>query len=80
MLVIKKEEVKHKVGYPLLVPVIYKPDAIRPFGHSVITRSCMDLVQSACRTMKRTEISTEFYSYPQKYVTGLSEDFEGLDK
>lgn len=74
------KEITHKVGHPLLVPIIYKPDAVRPFGHSVITRSCMDLVQSACRTMKRTEISAEFYSYPQKYVTGLSENFEDLDK
>ena len=67
-------------GIPLLVPIIYKPDAVRPFGHSVITRSCMDIIQSACRTLKRTEISAEFYSYPQKYVTGLSENFEDLDK
>jgi hypothetical protein len=40
----------------------------------------MDIIQSACRTLKRTEISAEFYSYPQKYVTGLSEGFEDLDK
>lgn len=76
----KTNEVENPTGHPLLVPIIYKPDAVRPFGHSVITRSCMDLIQSACRTLKRTEISAEFYSYPQKYVTGLSENFEDLDK
>lgn len=74
------QKVDNPTGHPLLVPIIYKPDAVRPFGHSVITRSCMDLIQSACRTLKRTEISAEFYSYPQKYVTGLSEGFEDLDK
>ena len=74
------DEIENDCKYPLLVPIVYKPDAVRPFGHSVITRSCMDLVQSACRTMKRTEISAEFYSYPQKYVTGLSDSFEDLDK
>ena len=76
----KDDEIENPSGHPLLVPIIYKPDAVRPFGHSLITRSCMDLVQSACRTLKRTEISAEFYSYPQKYVTGLSENFEDLDK
>lgn len=65
--------------YPLLVPVIYRPDATRPFGHSRISRSCMQIMQSALRTIKRSEISAEFYSFPQKYVTGLSEDAE-IDK
>lgn len=70
----------HNVAYPLLVPVVYRPDARRPFGHSRITRACMEQVQAACRTFKRSEISAEFYSYPQRYVLGLSNDAEELDK
>ena len=66
--------------YPLLVPIVYRPDAIRPFGHSRISRSCMDLVDGARRTLLRSEVSAEFYSFPQKYVTGLSQDAEMLDK
>lgn len=66
--------------YPLLVPIIYKPDAKRPFGHSRISRACMSIVQGAVRTMKRSEISAEFYSYPQKYVLGLSQDAEQMEK
>lgn len=66
--------------YPLLVPIINRPDAVRPFGHSRISRACMSLVGSALRTIKRSEIAAEFYSYPQKYVTGLSQDAEGIDK
>lgn len=65
---------------PLLVPVIYRPDAKRPFGHSRISRACMDLVRSAQRSVKRAEISAEFYSYPQKYVLGTSQDREPIDK
>lgn len=61
---------------PLLVPIIYRPDAVRPFGHSRISRACMQLVQGALRTLRRSEVSAEFYSFPQKYVTGLSEDAE----
>ena len=40
----------------------------------------MSLMSSAIRTMKRSEISAEFFSYPQKWVTGLSEDNEITDK
>lgn len=65
--------------YPLLVPIIYRPDAMRPFGHSRITRACMSLMQGALRTMLRSEVSAEFYSFPQKYITGLSQDAEDLD-
>lgn len=66
--------------YPLLVPIIYRPDAMRPFGHSRISRSCMNLMQGALRTLLRSEVSAEFYSFPQKYITGLSQDTEEMDK
>lgn len=66
--------------YALLCPIIYKPDAKRPFGHSRLSRAQMSLVGSALRTIKRSEIAAEFYSYPQKYVSGLSEDAERMEK
>lgn len=66
-------------GFCALVPIIYKPDAKRAFGHSRISRACMDYAKSAMRTIKRSEIAAEFYSFPQKYATGLSEDAEMLD-
>ena len=68
-----------KSKYCALVPIIYKPDSKRPFGHSRISRACMDYALSAMRTVKRTEISAEFYSFPQKYATGLSQDAEMLN-
>ena len=40
----------------------------------------MQIVQSALRTVKRSEVSAEFYSFPQKYVLGLSNDAEPMDK
>ena len=68
-----------KSNYCALVPIIYKPDAKRQFGHSRISRACMDYAKSAMRTVKRSEIAAEFYSFPQKYATGLSEDAELLN-
>ena len=64
----------NKAPYALLVPIIYRPDAMRLFGHSRISRSCMSLMQGAMRTLFRSEVSAEFYSFPQKYVLGLSQD------
>lgn len=70
----------HPVKYPLLVPVIFRPDARRPFGHSRISRACMSLQNAALRTLKRSEITAEFYSFPQKWISGLSQDREPLEK
>lgn len=67
---------EHSSPYPLLVPVINRPDAKRPFGRSRISRCCMDLVQGVVRSLVRTEVTSEFYSFPQKYVLGLSEEAE----
>lgn len=65
--------------YPLLVPVVYRPDARRPFGHSRISRACMEITSSAIRTVKRAEISAEFYSFPQRWVVGTSQDADPLE-
>lgn len=70
----------HKAPYALLVPIIFKPDPKRPFGHSRISRACMSIQQSAMRTLKRSEVSAEFYSFPQRYVLGMDPDAEQMDK
>lgn len=74
------QRVQNPAPYPLLAPVIYRPDAMRPFGHSRISRKAMELSDMAARTLKRSEISAEYYSIPQKWVTGMSEDAEPMDK
>lgn len=70
----------YRIKEPLLVPLIFKPDAKRPFGHSRITRACMSYVGSALRTIKRSEIAAEFFSFPQKWMTGVDPDAEELNK
>ena len=72
----KVTHIPNPAGYPLLVPVINKPDAHRPFGHSRITRACMEHQAAAFRTLKLSEVSAAFYSNPQKYVSGLEPDAE----
>ncbi len=71
--------IENNVAYPLLVPIIHRPDAVRPFGRSRITRAGMYYQRYAKRTLERADITAEFYSFPQKYVTGLSQDAEVMD-
>ena len=71
---------EYRVKEPMLVPFVFKPDAKRPMGHSRISRACMSLTGSALRTIKRSEISAEFYSFPQKWITGTDQDAKKLDK
>ena len=74
------EQYAHAVPYPLLVPIIHRPDAVRPFGRSRITRAGIYFQKYAQRTLERADISAEFYSFPQKYVVGTSQDVEPMDK
>lgn len=76
---IKDFSTPNPTGHPLLVPIIHRPDAVRPFGRSRITRSGMYYQKYAKRTLERADITAEFYSFPQKYVVGLSNDAEPLD-
>lgn len=76
----KEYTIENSAPYPLLVPIIHRPDDVRPFGHSRITRACMQIQQAALRTLKRSEVAAEFYSFPQKWITGMNSDAELLDK
>lgn len=76
----KKWKETYAAPYPLLVPIINRPDSVRPFGHSQISRACMSIADSAMRTVKRSEVSAEFFSIPQKYVLGTDPDNEAMDK
>lgn len=69
----------HNLGYPMLVPIIHRPDAKRPFGRSRISRAAMYYQAYAKRTLERSDITAEFYSFPQKYILGMSPEAEAMD-
>lgn len=66
------QQFTHDAPFALLVPIINRPDAKRPFGHSRISRACMNITQDVLRTFRRMNASAEFYSFPQKYILGIS--------
>lgn len=71
--------IEHSFKHPLLVPIVHRPDPVRPFGRSRITRSGMYYQRYAKRTLERADVTAEFYSFPQKYVLGRSQDSEPMD-
>ena len=73
-------EIPNNLEYPLLVPIIYNPDATRPFGRSLISDSLMKYVDDAKETLRLMSVSAQFYSFPQKWVTGLDNDMDTFDK
>ena len=73
------DSVPNNAPAPLLVPIIHRPDSNRPFGRSRITPSAVYYQNYARRTLERADITAEFYSWPQKYVVGTSQESEALD-
>ena len=69
----------HSVEHSLLVPIIHRPDAVRPFGRSRITRAAEYYQKYAKRTLERADITAEFYSFPQKYILGMESEAEAWD-
>lgn len=71
--------VPNPTGRALLHLLANRPTTKQPFGRSVISREARLLIQSGLRTMRRSEIAGEFYASPQRYLIGVSEEFEKDD-
>ena len=75
----KPYTVTNVAPYPLLVPIINRPDAKRPFGHSRISRACMNYQNNTKDALMNMCICSEVNSFPQKYVLGMDSDAEQMD-
>lgn len=62
------------MGRPQIEPLVYRPSLDRPFGRSRISRAVMSITDSAVRTALRSEIASEFFTSPQKYLLGADPD------
>lgn len=75
------ERLPNRTNRVLVDVFVNDPQLARPFGHSKITREVRYLTDAAVRTLVRTEASAEFFSSPQRWVTGASEDaFKNMDR
>lgn len=64
----------HKMGRPLMEPLIYNATSDKPFGRSRIKEPIRRLIDGYIRTMANASIALEFATSPQKYIMGVTED------
>lgn len=69
--------VANPTGRTLLHPLTHRSSADRPLGKSRLTNTVRRIIQEVGRMKRREEIAEEFYSLPQRYISGLA---EGADK
>lgn len=71
-------EVAHGVGVVPMVPFVNRPRTGARGGKSEITAPLRRYADSAVRTLLAMDVNREFFSAPQRYAIGLSEqDFVG---
>ncbi|MBQ9059061.1 MAG: phage portal protein [Atopobiaceae bacterium] len=63
----------HKMGRPMMEPLIFDADDDRPLGHSRITPEVMGIIDKAMRDVLRMEVGAEFFTAPQRYILGAEE-------
>ena len=70
----------HRMGRPLMVPLVHDADDDRPFGHSVVTPEVTGIIDKAMRDVLRMEVGAEFFTAPQRYILGADPDLFGYDQ
>lgn len=64
----------HRMGRPLMVPMVWNATSDKPFGSSRIKEPIRRLIQGYVRTLANASIGLEFSTSPQKYLMGVSDD------
>ena len=64
----------HKMGRPLMEPLIWNPTSDKPFGRSRLKEPIRRLIQGYVRTIANATIGLEFSTAPQKYLLGVTDD------
>ncbi len=65
---------QHNYGRVMVSMLPNNPRTAEPGGRSEITKAVRSYTDSAMRTLLGAEVAREFYSAPQRYILGASED------
>ena len=68
------ERKPHKMGRPLMEPLIWNATSTKPLGRSRIKEPIRRLIQGYVRTIANATIGLEFSTAPQKYLMGVTDD------
>lgn len=64
----------HKMGRPLMEPLIWNATSDKPFGRSRIKEPIRRLIDGYVRTIANATIGLEFSTAPQKYLLGVTDE------
>ena len=67
-------ENRHRMGRPLMEPLIWNATSAKPFGRSRIKEPVRRLIQGYVRTIANATIGLEFSTAPQKYLLGVADE------
>lgn len=68
------EEHPHRMGRPLIEPLIWNATTAKPFGRSRLKEPIRRLIQGYVRTVANATIGLEFATSPQKYLLGVTDE------
>lgn len=68
------ERKPHKMGRPLMEPLIWNATSGKPFGRSRLKRAIRSLIDDYVRTVANATIALEFDTTPQKYILGVTDE------
>lgn len=68
------EEFRHKMGRPLMQPLVWNATSAKPFGRSRIKEPIRRLIDGYVRTIANATIGLEFATAPQKYILGVTDE------
>lgn len=67
------ERHKHKLGRPMMQPLIWDATSSKPLGQSRIKNPIRRLIDGYVRTVANATIGLEFATSPQKYMLGVTD-------
>lgn len=70
----RAEGYRHRMGRPLMEPLVWNATSDKPFGRSRIKEPVRRLIDGYVRTIANATIGLEFATAPQKYLLGITEE------
>lgn len=64
----------HRMGRPLMEPMIWNATSDKPFGRSRLKKSVRALIDDYIRTAANAAVALEFDTTPQKYLLGVTDE------
>ncbi len=69
-----KTRVKHKIGRPIMEPMVWNATNGKPFGRSRLKYPIRTLIDDYIRILANATIALEFDTTPQKYILGVTDE------